>query len=73
MFDLILKNHTYEKNEKLRLYLKNDHEDCSGKFDEYVKDPIMNMFLWAVLLNRIEIAKIFWQIGDVKFQFYLSP
>ena len=25
----------------------------------------MNLFLWALLLNRIEIAKIFWKLGEV--------
>lgn len=34
-------------------------------FQNLVDHPIQNLFLWAVLLNRIEIAKIFWQIGQV--------
>jgi hypothetical protein len=30
-----------------------------------VRFPEQNLFLWALLLNRIEIAIIFWQIGEV--------
>lgn len=30
-----------------------------------VKEPEFNLFLWAVLSNRIEIAKIFWRLGKV--------
>lgn len=26
--------------------------------------PEQNLFLWALFLNRIEIAMIFWQIGE---------
>jgi hypothetical protein len=58
-----LKYQTYEKNEQMPLII--EEEDCSLEFDKYVEDPIMNLFLWAILLNRIEIAKIFWQIGQV--------
>ena len=28
-------------------------------------DPTRNLFYWAILSNRIEIAKIFWQLGKV--------
>lgn len=31
-----------------------------------VINPEQNLFLWALLLNRIEIAILFWQIGEVK-------
>ena len=29
-----------------------------------VKYPELNLFVWALLLNRIELAKIFWRIGE---------
>ena len=32
--------------------------------NEEVKNPEQNLFLWALLLNRIHIAIIFWQIGQ---------
>lgn len=28
-------------------------------------DAELNLFLWAILSNRIEIAKIFWRLGKV--------
>lgn len=28
--------------------------------------PEMNLFLWSLLMNRIEMAKVFWKIGQVK-------
>lgn len=28
--------------------------------------PEQNLFLWSLLMNRFEIALIFWQIGDVR-------
>lgn len=34
---------------------------------EEVKSPLQNLFLWALLHNRTEIAKIFWRIGEVIF------
>jgi hypothetical protein len=34
-------------------------------FNLKVKYPSQNLFVWALLLNRIEIAKIFWQLGFV--------
>jgi hypothetical protein len=37
---------------------------------EEVKFPEHNLFVWALLLNRIEIAKIFWQIGEVTYNKY---
>lgn len=33
-----------------------------GKVD--VPHPEQNLFLWALLLNRIDIAHLFWQIGE---------
>lgn len=30
-----------------------------------ITDAEMNLFLWAILSNRIEIAKIFWRLGKV--------
>jgi len=29
-----------------------------------VTNPAQNLFLWALLLNRIQIATLFWQIGE---------
>ncbi len=37
-------------------------------FFDKVNEPEQNLFIWAMFLNRIEIAKIFWQYGDVKFR-----
>jgi hypothetical protein len=31
--------------------------------NERVPYPEKNLFVWALLMNRIEIAKIFWRIG----------
>jgi hypothetical protein len=62
---VFFKYQKYKKNEKK--YLLFDGADYSGEFEKYVEDPIMNLFVWAILLNRIEIATIFWQIGHVKF------
>jgi hypothetical protein len=36
-------------------------ENC----DLTVEYPELNLFLWAVLRNRLEIAKIFWRCGQV--------
>ena len=30
-----------------------------------VMHPEHNLFFWAIVMNRIEIAKIFWKIGEV--------
>jgi hypothetical protein len=35
-------------------------------FGKRVEFAEMNLFVWALLLNRIEIAKIFWQSGEVR-------
>ena len=35
------------------------------EFQEKVENTEINLFVWAILLNRIEIAKIFWKIGKV--------
>lgn len=40
-------------------------------FKNLVEHPIQNLFMWAIFLNRIEIAKIFWQIGQVKIRIEL--
>lgn len=31
-----------------------------------IKDSIQNLFIWALIYNRFEIAKIFWRMGQVK-------
>lgn len=41
-------------DEKILLYAENNEFD-----------PEFNLFLWCVLTNRFEIAKIFWQLGKV--------
>lgn len=30
-----------------------------------LQEPELNLFFWAVLSNRLEIAKIFWRLGKV--------
>lgn len=35
------------------------------KFLKKVQFPEKNLFVWAILMNRIDIAKIFWHLGDV--------
>ena len=35
------------------------------KDNEPVNEPELNLFIWAVLKNRIGIAKIFWRLGKV--------
>jgi hypothetical protein len=43
-----------------------------------IKYPEMNLFFWSLLLNRIELAQLFWKIGEVKrnlfcfFKFYIN-
>jgi hypothetical protein len=55
----------------MHLFIDNEFDDVSGEFDRKVENSVMNLFVWAVLLNRTEMAKIFWQIGDVA-KFYLN-
>ena len=31
----------------------------------YVKYAEQNLFIWCVLFNQVEIAKLFWSIGEV--------
>ena len=33
--------------------------------DKTVLYPELNLFIWSLLLNRIELAKYFWRIGSV--------
>jgi hypothetical protein len=35
-------------------------------FNLKVEHPAQNLFFWALVLNRVEIAKVFWQVGKVK-------
>lgn len=44
-------------------FLSNIKTDMPESEVEY---PEKNLFVWAILMNRFEIAKIFWKIGDVK-------
>ena len=37
-----------------------------------VLEPEFNLFLWAVLSNRIEIANLFWRLGKVNFKIIIS-
>ena len=39
------------------------------KFTAEIEYPEKNLFVWAVLLNRVDMAKIFWQLGEVIFKF----
>lgn len=43
-----------------KMLMSEEEEYCSRKINEE-----FNLFLWAVLTNRIEIAKIFWRLGKV--------
>jgi hypothetical protein len=47
-------------------------EDKTSFGIEMDRFPIQNLFLWSLLLNRIELAKIFWQIGNVSLPVRLS-
>jgi hypothetical protein len=50
------------------MFVKNEilkTTEISIELRQSIEDPDMNLFVWAVLMNRIEIAKIFWRIGDV--------
>ena len=58
--------------------LKNFFEDLieTDEFNLKVKYVSQNLFVWALLLNRIEIAKIFWQLGYVRYiyiYYFLNP
>ena len=33
--------------------------------DTPVLNPDVNLFIWAILTNKIEIAKLFWRKGEV--------
>jgi hypothetical protein len=39
----------------------------SNRNDTITKNPLINLFVWAILMNRIELAKLFWKLTDVKF------
>jgi hypothetical protein len=38
-------------------------EEVYSGFDEKVPFPEKNLLVWALLMNRIDIAKIFWRVG----------
>jgi hypothetical protein len=59
-----MKNNFDEFDESI--FPKDDPEP--GTENNPVIEPELNLFLWAVLSNRIEIAKIFWRLGKVRFE-----
>jgi hypothetical protein len=40
---------------------------CKENGRTFVKHAEQNLFIWCVLFNQIEIAKLFWSIGDVSY------
>jgi hypothetical protein len=40
--------------------------DLDGGLKDEVPYPEKNLLVWALLINRIDIARIFWRIGEVK-------
>ncbi len=59
-----IKDDTFDKETKGPLFIGNQ-QDLSRAMEKLVSHPIQNLFIWALLLDRIEIAKIFWMIGHV--------
>ena len=50
-------------------YMKFKAEDFLVKSkDQTMLFPELNLFIWSLLLNRIELAKYFWRIGSVSFK-----
>ena len=45
-------------------------ENITENSKNLVKNPEHNLFIWCVLFNNVEIAKLFWCYGDV-YIFYL--
>lgn len=61
---LYLKDQTYETGEDAHLMIE-DEGNLSHVMDHLVEYPNQNIFIWAILLNRIELAIIFWQMSHV--------
>lgn len=34
--------------------------------DKIINEPELNLFLWAIIAHRVEIAKLFWRLGKVE-------
>ena len=39
----------------------------STRLEQPVQNADLNLFIWSILTNRIEIAKLFWRKGEVSF------
>ena len=62
--DIIKKFFTRHIFEKFNAYFLPENY-CKENAKSLVKYPEQNLFIWCVLFNQVEIAKIFWSINDV--------
>lgn len=53
--------HVFEKFNAF--FLPENYLKENGK--SLVKSVELNLFIWCVLFNQLEIAKIFWSLGEV--------
>ena len=73
----IMDSRLYNKQVELKdvkEFLQSRFRGFEPKFlaDDSKNEPEINLFVWALLLNRIELAKIFWKIGKVNKNIYLK-
>ena len=43
-------------------FFTSERADLFGS--KLIEHPEKNLFVWALFLNRIELAKIFWRVGE---------
>ena len=68
-YDRIKKEH-YE-NLQTEIFSINDsikifHETVNSMNKEHVDDAAKYLFYWFILTNRLDHAKLFWKLGEVK-------
>jgi len=47
------------------------YEENNVQMNNIKPNAALNLFVWCILFNRVEIAKIIIQHGDVKFNLYI--
>jgi hypothetical protein len=72
MIDTYLIKKFFKKNlfDKFNVeFLPNDA--CSKNGKEKISDPEKNLFIWCVLFNEIELAKLFWSTIQDVIEFFI--